>query len=52
MGMQIRVPGPAVAMGEYGGDQAADVDLPDPLRPGPGVQRMLLDERKASLTAA
>jgi hypothetical protein len=46
MGVQIRVPGPAVPVGERGSDQASDVDLPDPLRPGPGEQRMLLDERQ------
>ena len=45
VGVQIRVAGPAVAVGERGRDQAADVDLPDPLRPGPGEQGMLLDER-------
>jgi hypothetical protein len=44
VGVQIRVAGPAVAVGERGRDQAADVDLPDPLRPGPGEQGMLLDE--------
>ena len=31
MGVQIRVTGPAVAVGERGRDQAADVDLPDPV---------------------
>jgi hypothetical protein len=36
MGVQIRVAGPAVTVGERGPDQATDVDLPDPLRPGPG----------------
>ena len=44
MGMQIRIPGPAVAMGERGRHQAGHVDLPDPLRPGPGEQRLLLNE--------
>ena len=44
MGVQIRVAGPAVPMGERGRNQAADIDLPDPLRPGPGEQGMLLDE--------
>jgi len=29
------VPRPAVAMGERGGNQAPDVDLPDALWPGP-----------------
>jgi hypothetical protein len=52
MGVQIRVAGPAVPVGERSGDQAADVDLPDPLRPGPSEQGMLLDERQASFTAA
>ena len=33
MGVQIRVAGPAVAVGKRGGDQAADVDLPDPFGP-------------------
>ena len=44
MGVQIRIPGPTVPMGERGRDQAADVDLPDALRAGPGEQRMLLNE--------
>jgi hypothetical protein len=39
MGVQVRVAGPAVAVGERGRDQATHVDLPDPLRPGPGEQR-------------
>jgi hypothetical protein len=39
-----RVAGPAVAVGERGRDQATHVDLPDPLRPGPGEQGLLLDE--------
>ena len=30
VGVQIRVAGPAVAVGERGRDQPADVDLPDP----------------------
>ena len=41
VGVQIRVAGPAVPVGERGRDQASDVDLPDPLRPGPGEQGML-----------
>jgi hypothetical protein len=49
VGVQIRVAGPAVAVGERGGDQASDVDLPDALRPGPGEQGMLLDERQSIL---
>ena len=44
MGVQIRVAGAAVAVGERGRDQATHVDLPDPLRPGPGEQGLLLDE--------
>jgi hypothetical protein len=44
VGVQIRVAGTAVAVGERGGDEATDVDLPDPLRPGSGEQGMLLDE--------
>ena len=49
VGVQIRVAGPAVAVGERGRDQATDVDLPDPLRPGPGEQGLLLDERQRVL---
>ena len=44
MGVQIRIPGPTVPMGERGRHQTADVDLPDPLRTGPGEQRLLLNE--------
>ena len=44
VGVQIRVPGPAVAVGECGSDQTADINLPDPLPPRPGEQGMLLDE--------
>ena len=47
MGVQIRVAGTAVAVGERGRDQATHVDLPDPLRPGPGEQGLLLDEASA-----
>ena len=47
VGVQVRVAGPAVAVGERGRDQASDVDLPDALRPGPGEQGVLLDERQA-----
>jgi hypothetical protein len=49
VGVQIRVPGPAVAMAEGGGNEASDVDLPDALWPGPGEQGMLLDERQSLL---
>jgi hypothetical protein len=45
VGVQIRVAGPAVPVGERGGNQASDVDLPDPLRSGLGEQGMLLNER-------
>jgi hypothetical protein len=51
VGVQIRIAGPAVTVGERCGDETADVDLPNPLRPGPGEQGMLLNA-KASLTAA
>jgi hypothetical protein len=36
-------------VGERGGDNAPDVDLPDALRPGPGEQGMLLDEHQRVL---
>ena len=45
VGVQVRVAGPAVAVGERDGDEAPHVDLPDPLSPGPGEQGMLLEER-------
>ena len=38
------VAGPAVPVGERGRHQSVDVDLPDPLWPSPGEQRLLLDE--------
>jgi hypothetical protein len=44
VGVQVRVAGPAVPVGERSRNEAADVDLPDPLWPGPGEQDMLLDE--------
>ena len=47
--MQIRVAGPAVAVGERGRDQASDVDLPDALWPGPGEQGVRLDKRQRVL---
>jgi len=49
VGVQIRVAGPAVPVSERGSDQASDVDLPDPLRPSPAEQGMLLDERQSIL---
>ena len=49
MGVQIRIPGPAVPVGERGADQAADVDLPNPLRTDPSEQGMILDERQSVL---
>jgi len=33
-------------MGERGRYQAADIDLPDPVRPGPSEQGVILDERQ------
>jgi hypothetical protein len=45
VGVQVWVAGPAVAVGERGGNKASDVDLTDALRTGPGEQGMLLDER-------
>ena len=47
MGVQIRVTGAAVPMGKRRRDQAADVHLPDPVRPLPGEQSLLLQERGA-----
>ena len=61
VGVQIRVASPAVPVGKRGRNQAADVDLPDPLRPSPGEQGVLLNEGQrvrdrslvgASITAA
>jgi hypothetical protein len=49
VGVQIRVPGPAVAVGERGGNRASDVNLPDSLWPGPGEKGMLLNERQGVL---
>jgi len=49
MGVQIRVAGPAVAVGERDPDQATHVDLPDPLRTGAGEQGLLLNERQGVL---
>jgi hypothetical protein len=44
VGVQIRVAGPAIPMGKRGRNQTSDVDLPDPLRPGPSEQGMILNE--------
>ena len=44
VGVQIRVSSPAVPVGECRGNEASDVDLTDPLWPGPGEQGMLLDK--------
>ena len=52
MGVEIRIPGPTVPMHERRGNQTGDVDLPHPLRPGPGEQGLLLDEPQAFPTAA
>jgi hypothetical protein len=47
VGVQIRVPGPTVPVGERGRNETPHVDLPDPLRPGPSEQGMLLEERQS-----
>ena len=47
VGVQIGVTGAAVPVGERGRDQPGDIDLPHPLRPLPGEQRMLLDEAQS-----
>jgi hypothetical protein len=44
MGVQVGVAGAAVAVGERRPDEAADVDLPDPTRPQPGVEGVGFDE--------
>jgi hypothetical protein len=49
VGVQVWIPGPAVPVGERGADQTSYVDLPDPLRPDPGEQGMLLEERQSVL---
>jgi hypothetical protein len=36
-------------VGKRGRNQSSDVDLSDALRPGPGEQGMLLDERQSVL---
>jgi hypothetical protein len=52
MGVQIRVAGPAVAVGERDRNQAPDIDLTDPLRPGPVNKACSSMNAKASCTAA
>jgi hypothetical protein len=49
VGMEIGVAGAAVPVGERSRDETADVDLPDALWPGPGEQRVRLDERQRVL---
>ena len=44
MGVQIRVAGSGVAVGERGRDQAGHVDLPDPVPALPGEQCVAFDE--------
>ena len=44
MGVQVRVAGAGVAVGERGGDQPGDVDLAYPARTLPGEQRPILHE--------
>ena len=44
MGVQVRVAGPAVAVGERAGDQPGDVHLAYPARTLPGEQRLILHE--------
>ena len=44
MSVQIRITSAAVSMGKRRSHQPADVHLPDPLRPLPGKQSMLLQE--------
>jgi hypothetical protein len=42
MGVQVRVPGAGVAVGERGGDQPGHIDLAYPARTLPGEQRPIL----------
>jgi len=44
MGVQIRIAGTAVPVGERGRHQAPHLHLPDPISPAPGEERMSLDE--------
>ena len=46
MGVQVRVPGAGVAVGERRRHQAAGLDLPDAALPDPGVQRFAFEERQ------
>ena len=47
--MQIRIPGSGVAVGERGRDQAAYVDLPNPVPALPGEQSVAFDEAQRIL---
>jgi hypothetical protein len=49
MSVQIRITGPGVAVHERGRDQAADVDLPDPVSALSGEQRVAFDEAQRIL---
>jgi hypothetical protein len=44
VGVQVRVTGPGVAVGERGRHQTADVDLPDTVSSLPGEQCVAFDE--------
>ena len=46
VGVQVRVAGAGVAVGERGRDQPRYVDLTDPVGARPGEQGVLLDERQ------
>jgi hypothetical protein len=52
VGMEVWVAGPAVPVGERGGDQASDVDLADALRSGRVSRACFSMNAKASLTAS
>jgi hypothetical protein len=49
VGVQIRVPASAVAVGERGGDQPGDVGLPNPVPALPGEQCLAFDEAQRIL---
>ncbi len=51
MGVQVRVSGPAVPVGERDGDEASDVDLSDPLGPVRVNRACFSMNAKASFTA-